>query len=65
MMIFLGIIGELATVIGTLVITTNAGIDAVLEIPKNGYKIDKDTSRSLLCNAFHHKIKISGIIAVL
>ena len=43
MMIFLGIIGELATVIGTLVITTNAGIDAVLEIPKNGYKIDKDT----------------------
>ena len=43
MMIFLGIIGELATVVGTLVITTNAGIDAVLEIPKNGYKIDKDT----------------------
>lgn len=42
MMIFLGIIAELATVAGTLVITTNAGIDAVLEIPKNGYKIDKD-----------------------
>lgn len=41
MYIFLGIIGELATVVGTFAITLNAAVDSVLEISKNGYKIDK------------------------
>lgn len=41
MIIFLGIIGEIATVIGSIAITINAVSDSVLEIPKNGYKIDK------------------------
>ncbi len=41
MIIFLGIVGELATVIGSVAITFNAGLDSVLEISKNGYKIDK------------------------
>lgn len=40
MIIFLGIVGELATVIGSVAITLNAGLDSVLEISKNGYKID-------------------------
>ncbi len=41
MIIFLGIVGELATVIGSVVITINAVLDSVLEISKNGYKIEK------------------------
>ena len=41
MIIFLGIVGELATVIGSVVITLNAGLDSILEISKNGYKIEK------------------------
>ncbi len=41
MIIFLGIVGELATVIGSVAITLNAGLDSILEISKNGYKIDK------------------------
>lgn len=41
MIIFLGIVGELATVVGSVAITLNAGIDSILEISKNGYKIDK------------------------
>ena len=41
MIIFLGIVGELATVIGSVVITINAGLDSILEISKNGYKIEK------------------------
>lgn len=41
MIIFLGIVGELATVISSVAITLNAGLNAVLEISKNGYKIDK------------------------
>lgn len=41
MIIFLGIVGELATVIGSVAITLNAVLDTVLEISKNGYKIDK------------------------
>lgn len=41
MIIFLGIVGELATVIGSFAIFINAGLDSVLEISKNGYKIDK------------------------
>ena len=43
MMIFLGIIVELATVAGTLAIIVRSEIDAVIKIPENGYKIDKDT----------------------
>lgn len=41
MYIFLGIVGELATVVGSIVITLNCAVDSVLEISKNGYKIDK------------------------
>ncbi len=41
MIIFLGIVGELATIIGSVVITVNAELDSVLEISKNGYKIEK------------------------
>ncbi len=41
MVIFLGIVGELATVIGSVAIILNAGFDSILEISKNGYKIDK------------------------
>lgn len=41
MIIFLGIVGELATVIGSVAITLIAGLDSILEISKNGYKIDK------------------------
>lgn len=43
MYIFLGIIGELATVIGSSYIILNGALDSVLEISKNGYKIDKNT----------------------
>lgn len=43
MMILLGIIVELATVAGTLAIIVRSEIDAVIKIPENGYKIDKDT----------------------
>lgn len=42
MIIFLGIVGELATVIGSVAITLNASLNSVLEISKNGYKIDKN-----------------------
>ena len=41
MIIIAGIIIELASIVGTIVISTNAGVDSVLEISKNGYKIDK------------------------
>lgn len=43
MYIFLGIIGELATVIGSSYIILNGTLDSILEISKNGYKIDKNT----------------------
>lgn len=43
MYIFLGIIGELATVIGSGYIIINGALDSVLEISKSGYKIDKNT----------------------
>lgn len=43
MYIFLGIIGELATVIGSSYIILNGALDSVLEISKNGYKIGKNT----------------------
>ncbi len=42
MIIFLGIVGELATVIGSIAISLNAVFDSILEIAKNGYKIDKN-----------------------
>ena len=41
MYIFLGIVGELATVVGSVAISLNGAVDSVLEISKNGYKIDK------------------------
>ena len=41
MYIFLGIVGELATVVGSVAISLNGAFDSVLEISKNGYKIDK------------------------
>lgn len=41
MIIFLGIIGELATVIGSIAITYKAVLDSVLEISKKGYKLDE------------------------
>ncbi len=41
MYIFLGVVGELATILGSIAITLNAGIDSILEISKNGYKINK------------------------
>ena len=50
MIIFLGIVGELATVIGSVVITLNAGLDSILEISKNGYKIEKS-----VLDEFHKK----------
>ena len=43
MYVFLAIIIELASVVGSVVITFNTMIDGVLEIGKNGYRIDKDT----------------------
>ena len=48
MYIFLGIIGELATIIGCTAITINAGINSVLEISKNGYRIDKSVLDEVL-----------------
>ena len=42
MIIFLGIVGELATVIGSVAINLNASLNSVLEISKKGYKIDKN-----------------------
>lgn len=41
MYIFLGIIGEIATVVGSVAIRLNGAVDSILEISKNGYKIDK------------------------
>jgi len=40
MIIFLGIAVELATVIGSVAILINASLNSLLEISKNGYKID-------------------------
>lgn len=42
MYIFLGIVGELATIIGSVAISVNGAFDSVLEISKKGYKIDKN-----------------------
>ena len=42
MYVFLAIIIELASVVGSVVITFNTMIDGVLEIGKSGYRIDKD-----------------------
>lgn len=42
MIILLGIMGEIVTIIGSAAITMNAAINSLLEIPKNGYKIDKN-----------------------
>ena len=42
MFIFLGILGEVATIVGSIAITINAGLDSILEISKKGYKIDKN-----------------------
>lgn len=42
MYIFLGIVGELATIIGSVAINVNGALDSVLEISKNGYKLDKN-----------------------
>ncbi len=41
MLIALGIVGEIATVAGSIAITLNGGVDALLEISKRGYKLDK------------------------
>ena len=41
MIIFLGIVGELATVISSVIISIHFIIDSVLEVPNNGYKLDK------------------------
>ena len=41
MYIFLATIGELATVVGSIVISVNGGFNSILQISKNGYKIDK------------------------
>lgn len=43
MYVFLAIILELASVVGSVVITFNTVIDGILEVGKNGYRIDKDT----------------------
>ena len=40
-MIVLGIIGEFLTVAGSFAISFNAGLNALLEISNNGYKIDE------------------------
>ena len=40
MIIFLGIVGELATVIGSVAIYLNACFNSILEISKNGYKVE-------------------------
>lgn len=42
MIIFLGVVVELATVLGTIAITINGSANSILEIFKNGYKIDKE-----------------------
>ena len=41
MYIFLGIVGELATVVGTIAIGFNCIFDSILEISNHGYKIDR------------------------
>lgn len=41
MYIFLGIAAEIATIAGTIAISANGVIDFILEIAKNGYKIDQ------------------------
>lgn len=42
MYIFLGIVGELATIIGSVAISVNGALDSALEILENGYKLDKN-----------------------
>lgn len=65
MYIFLGIVGELATVVGTFAITLNAGVDSILEISKNGYKIDKSVLDEYQKKQAEKKQKTSGIKKVL
>ena len=38
---FLGVVGGLATVVGSVIININSAVNSILEISKNGYKIDK------------------------
>ncbi len=57
----LGFIGKLATVIGTIVIAINSGLDCVLEISKNGYKIDKRVLDEYQSKQAKEKQKISGV----
>lgn len=68
MYIFLGIIGELVTVVGASAIIFNAGIDSILEISKNGYKIDKsvlDEYKKKQSEEKHGKNGIKKILEIL
>ena len=68
MYIFLGIIGELVTVVGAYAIIFNAGIDSILEISKNGYKIDKsvlDEYKKKQSEEKHGKNGIKKILEIL
>lgn len=42
MLLFLAIVGELGTIIGSHILRENGIIDSLLEISNNGYKIDKN-----------------------
>lgn len=42
MYIFLGIVGEIATVVGSVAINLNGASNSILEIAKKGYKVNKN-----------------------
>lgn len=65
MYIFLGIVGELATIVGTVAINLNTAMDSVLEISKKGYKIDKSVLDEYQKKQAEKSKKTSGIKKVL
>lgn len=42
MMIFLGFVGELATIIGSYAIIAKGGVDLIIKLCEHGYKVDQE-----------------------
>lgn len=47
MIIFLGIMGELTTVILSVIISVKGALDGLLELSKNGFKLDQRTLKEM------------------
>lgn len=61
MIIFLEIVGELASIIGSVAIYLNASFNSILEISNNGYKIEKSVLDKLKKKQFEEKKQKSNL----